>query len=93
MRAPVVSERALLYNDIMTGSVEELARFWDTHDLTEFEDQLEEVTEQVFEREMEPVLVPLQRQEVEAVRRIAESQGVEYCVLMRDWVLERLDAS
>jgi hypothetical protein len=32
-----------------TDSIEELARFWDTHDLTAFEDQLEEVTEPVFE--------------------------------------------
>jgi len=29
----------------------ELAKFWDTHDLTEFEAQLEEVTEPIFERE------------------------------------------
>jgi hypothetical protein len=30
-----------------TDSIEELARFWDSHDLTDFEDQLEEVTEPV----------------------------------------------
>ncbi len=33
-----------------TDSIEELAAFWDTHDLTDFEDQLEEVTEPVFVR-------------------------------------------
>lgn len=33
-----------------TDSIQELARFWDTHDLTEFEDKLEEVTEPVFGR-------------------------------------------
>jgi len=43
-----------------TDSIAELARFWDTHDLTDFEDQLEEVTEPVFLREMEIVRVPLQ---------------------------------
>ena len=32
-----------------TDSIEELARFWDTHDLTEFEGELEEVNEPVFE--------------------------------------------
>jgi hypothetical protein len=32
-----------------TTSIEELAQFWDTHDLTDFEDELEEVTEPVFE--------------------------------------------
>jgi hypothetical protein len=33
-----------------TDSIEELARFWDTPDLTEFKDELEEVVEAVFER-------------------------------------------
>ena len=33
-----------------TDSIEELAAFWDTHDLTDFEDQLEEVQEPVFVR-------------------------------------------
>ena len=34
-----------------TDSIEELARFWDSHDLTDFEDALEEVTEPIFERQ------------------------------------------
>ena len=34
-------------------SIHELARFWDTHDLTDFEEQLEEVAEPVFEREFD----------------------------------------
>jgi hypothetical protein len=33
-----------------TDSIQELAQFWDTHDVTEFEDELEEVTEPVFRR-------------------------------------------
>ncbi len=51
-----------------TDSIEHLARFWDMHDLTDFKDQLEEVTEPVFERKMEVVFVPLHPQEVEAVK-------------------------
>lgn len=37
-------------------SVEELAEFWDAHDITEFEDGLEEVREPIFDRRagMEP---------------------------------------
>jgi hypothetical protein len=31
-----------------TDSIEELAKFWDAHDVTDFEDQLEEVPEPVF---------------------------------------------
>ena len=32
-----------------TDSIQELADFWDTHDLTDFEDELEEVSESVFD--------------------------------------------
>ena len=31
-----------------TDSIQELADFWDTHDLTDFEDELEEVSELVL---------------------------------------------
>jgi hypothetical protein len=33
-----------------TDSIRELAAFWDTHDVTDFEDQMEEVREPVFQR-------------------------------------------
>jgi len=32
-----------------TDSIQELVHFWNTHDLTDFEDQLEEINEPVFE--------------------------------------------
>lgn len=32
-----------------TDSIQRLAEFWDTHDLTDFENELEEVNEPVFE--------------------------------------------
>ena len=74
-----------------TDSIEELARFWDTHDLTDFEDQLEEVTEPVFERETETVMqIRLQPNEFEAVKQIARSKGVGYADLIREWVLEKI---
>ena len=73
-----------------TDSIAELARFWDAHDLTDFEDELEEVTEPVFEREAQTVSVPLQPQEIEEIKRIADSQGVEFSALLRGWVLEKL---
>ena len=34
----------------LTISIRELARFWDAHDLTDFEDALEEIPDPVFER-------------------------------------------
>jgi hypothetical protein len=36
-----------------TDSISELAGFWDSHELTNFEDELEDVHESVFERPTE----------------------------------------
>jgi predicted DNA binding CopG/RHH family protein len=75
-------------------SIEELARFWDTHDLTEFEEELEEVSEPVFERKPETVIpIHLHPQELEAVKRVAQARGVEEAALLREWVLEKLRSS
>ena len=74
-----------------TDSIEELARFWDTHDLTDFENQLEDVSERVFERKPETVIpVRLRRQEVEAVKQVAKTRGVRETALLRQWVREKL---
>ena len=74
-----------------TDSIEELARFWDTHDLTDFEDQLEEVGAPVFERKSgSAVTIRIRPQEAEAVKRVAKARGVPQATLLRQWVLEKL---
>jgi hypothetical protein len=75
-----------------TDSIKELARFWDTHDLTDFEDQVEEVTEPVFERR---TVIPLNLEsaEAKAVRKIARTKGVPEAELIRSWVREKIRAS
>lgn len=76
-----------------TYSVEELAGFWDTHDLTDFGDRLEAVTEPVFERKGERVmLLHLSVEEVQAVEEIARSRGLGPSELLREWVGEKLGA-
>ena len=74
-----------------TDSIQELAHFWDTHDLTDFEDELEEVTEPVFEA---ATVIPLnlESDEAEAVRRIAEAKGIAEVELIRGWVREKIHA-
>ena len=73
-----------------TDSIRELARFWDTHEVTEFESELEEVTEQVFE----PVIpLSLQYEEAKAVRRIAKTEGVPDAVLIRSWIQEKINSN
>lgn len=76
-----------------TDSVSELARFWDTHDLTDFEGELEEVKTPVFERGSENVLrVTLPPADAAALRRAAELRGVEDTELVREWLSEKLHA-
>lgn len=59
-------------------SIEELAGFWDDYDLTEFEDELEEVREPVFERRTDEVVtVRLSASEVEALKRLAKMRGMD----------------
>jgi predicted DNA binding CopG/RHH family protein len=74
-----------------TDSLEALARFWDTHDLTDFEDELEEVHEPVFEhRAEEMVTIRLPTAEVEAVKRLAKAKGMGHTALIQEWVREKL---
>jgi hypothetical protein len=77
-----------------TDSVQELARFWDTHDLTDFEQALEEVGEPVFVRsKSESLSVDLPPRELQRVRRLAKSKGVNETAMVREWILERLHQS
>ena len=74
-----------------TDSIAELARFWDSHDLSNFSDDLEEVTGSVFERRPNTVMVlRLEPEEARAVERIAQARGIEESELLHDWVREKL---
>jgi hypothetical protein len=75
-----------------TDSIQELARFWDMHDVTEFDDELEEVTEPVFDRER-AITLRLPTIEAESVHKLATSKGIEDAELIREWVREKLGAS
>lgn len=70
-----------------TDSIQELAQFWDTHDLTDFEDELEEVAEPVFESK---VTVRLNPDEAEVVKTLANARGTSPATLVQEWVVERI---
>lgn len=72
-----------------TDSIQKLAEFWDTHDLTDYEDELEEVTEPVFVRGA-AIKVPLESREVEAVEQMAQAKGISREELIHAWVLQKL---
>jgi hypothetical protein len=72
-----------------TDSIQELARFWEKHDLTDFKDELEEVTEPVF-ASGDSISLHLQSRDAKKVRRLAESKGVSQAELIQQWVLQKL---
>ena len=77
---------------LQTDSIQELADFWDRHDLTEFEDRLEEVDHAVFERQT-IVTVRLEQEESQIVNALARSRGISHAKLIQKWVAERIQAS
>ena len=72
-------------------SIQELAHFWDTHDLTDFEDELDEVNEPIFQREA-LIRIRLTQNELESIKEIAKSRGVVYTELIQQWVSEKVEA-
>jgi hypothetical protein len=75
-----------------TDSIRELADFWDHHDLTEVEGELEVVDEPVFERPV-GITVQLENADAQALRRMANSLGLPDAELVRQWVLERIHST
>lgn len=75
-----------------TDSIQELAQFWDTHHLTAFEDELEEVTEPVF-APRKALRLDLDSTEADAVRKLAEAKGVADAELIHSWVREKIGAN
>jgi hypothetical protein len=72
-----------------TDSVQKLAEFWDSHDLTDFEDELEEVVEQVFVHGDE-IKLHLDSAQAVALQKLAAAQGVSREELIHAWVVEKL---
>ena len=72
-----------------TDSIQELARFWDTHDLADYDDQLLEIPGPVFEGET-VIPIHLPSREAQALRQIAKDKGIGEEHVIREWVLERI---
>jgi hypothetical protein len=72
-----------------TDSIRKLAEFWDSHDVTDFEDELQEVSGPVFVA-VSGITVPLESRETRAVEKLAKAQGVTREELVRGWVLKNL---
>ena len=72
-----------------TDSIQELAVFWQHHDVTDFEHELEEVSEPVFQR-AHVIGVRLTEDEHRAIRDAAAHHGLDEAALIHEWVKEKL---
>lgn len=73
---------------------EEEAHFWDTHNVTDFEDETEDVGI-VFELDKprdETLMVRLQKDFKEKLEKVARSKGLNVSTLARMWLMEKLQA-
>jgi len=72
-----------------TDSINVLAKFFDTHDSTEFEDDLVEVTEAVFVPR-DSILVRLESQQTATLKKLAKAEGISEEELVRKWISQHL---
>jgi predicted DNA binding CopG/RHH family protein len=72
------------------NSFDELANFWETHDLTDYEDQLHEVSYKVAPKPTRQFVVTLSDELTKAMRKAARREGVSMQTLVNLWVQERL---
>ena len=73
------------------GSLEEEAAFWDTHDLGDFEDEMEQVTVEGDGPIGHVLSVRLDSVAFRRLSAIAKQRGLTTTTLAQTWVLEALD--
>ncbi len=72
-------------------SDEQIAEFWETHDSTDYLDQMEDVEVKLeIPRDYRVVSLRLEAEDIEWAKRLARRKGVPYTVLLRMWIKEKL---
>ena len=72
-------------------SEREEADFWQKHSVTEFEDELEEVTDVHFPKPRKRLIsLRIDERTVASLRKAAFRRGIGYLTLIRIWINERI---
>jgi hypothetical protein len=73
-------------------TIDEMARFWDSHDITEFEDQLIEVKEPIFEKMKNRIIsFKLDSKQYEKLKKIADQKKLNTISLVSQWVTKQIE--
>lgn len=76
-------------------NLEEEARFWDTHSITDFEDEFEDV-DLVIDLQRpknETLILRLQKEIKGKLEYVAKRKGLSVSSLVRIWLMEKLQTS
>lgn len=71
------------------GTYEEIAEFWDTHDLADFWEQTKPVEFEI-DIQSEKRYYPLERDLAEEMNKIAKMRGVAVETLLNLWIKEKI---
>ena len=78
--------------DMSEWTDEQIAEFWETHDSTDYVDQMEEADVQVdVPEDYRVISLRLDAKDIGSVKQIARKKGVPYTVLLRMWIREKLE--
>jgi hypothetical protein len=72
------------------ATIEEEAKFWDTHSTADYEDAFKPVRVRFGKRLSSGVTIRLDPDTLEKLRALARERGIGPTTLIRMWVLERL---
>ena len=72
------------------ATIEEEARFWDTHSTADYESEFRPVRTRFAKRLSTGVTIRLDPQTLQQLRTLAHERGIGPTTLIRMWVLERL---
>jgi len=75
------------------ASIEEEAEFWDTHDFTDYEHELEPVEFEIAKplKSTWMLSIRLDKETFDALQAIAKPKGLGASTLARMWILEELE--
>ncbi len=70
---------------------EEEVKFWDTHSLDEFNEDLTLAEDVTFKKSRKKLVsLRLDSQQIEILKKIATGKGIGYLTLVRMWITEKL---
>lgn len=71
-------------------TLEEEAKFWDTHSTADYEDAFKPVHVRFGKKLSDIVMLHFDKKTLQKISMLAQAKGTEPINLMRRWILERL---